>query len=587
MNFDANQGKVYLPIAPWSGRLILPLLQQRRQDGGVYLYVENAPTSYAHLKGKTVWLCWHPQSIHQKWLSRATIDIKFDQVTRKSQSKNMIHPTRLDGWQRVSPLESLAGARPNDDVQVELDVMAAAQEGNEWIISINDEPIQVAGILKGLVRFVAPVGENHYRIRHYNSNSQSFDGPEEIASLPDAGVVNPGFQVEQSSIKNIENLPLNASGWYIYGYQPITSSLGQRDCTFVVQGLEPAEALRLTPTQMVIGRAETQAHVNENKWKQMPLRRVAVTLVDNNGKAIALQERTPDFLQQRTKELWLRGDEALVVHTFGWRGGRRGNAPPLGIAPGHFSFGFAKLVRDEFTGALRFSLIYRQVYAHNSQGIVSGAHRWHSYMGNLKRGWMYTLPVSDVMVRLPELTVAYKMGEQIFNPLDVLKQELAFMEARYRIGNGNGASIVTPATSCVKDSNQALFAAIRRFQNDVIRRPAVRQWLEDHPDDYHTKRFLGLQALLKRVEDKVLFPLGYVPPSWRGENEEVAAHDRDRTNLSMVLEGLKTWRTLLPRRAERELLSVFRDYGATMVDYQSALIGGEISGIVPLPPGVL
>jgi predicted Abi (CAAX) family protease len=250
-----------------------------------------------------------------------------------------------------------------------------------------------------------------------------------------------------------------------------------------------------------------------------------------------------------------------------WRGGKRGSSPPLGIATGHFSFGFAKLIRDSFTGALRFDLVYRQVYAHNAEGIVSGAHRWHSYMGCLKRGWMYTLPVSDVMVRLPELTVPYKLDNQTFNPLDLIKQELALMEARYRTGNGNGASVVTPATSCVKDSNHALFSAIRKFQAEVRHNPTIKSWLQKQADSHDTKRFWRLESLLRLVEDQVLLPLEYVPANWRGGNETVAAHDRDYTNFATALEALKTWKTLLPRRAERELLNVFRHSGATMIDY--------------------
>ena len=582
---NQNQAALYRPIAAWSGRLILPSALQRRSDGGVYLQVENAPKAYQHLLSQQVWLRWHPHSIHQQWLAKATIDIHFDQVTYASQAKNNVHPVRLDGWQQVSPLESLAGARLTDDVQVELDVVAVERIENEWVISINDEPIQILGRLRGLVRFVAPVGENCYRVKHYNCDRQSFDGVEAIISLPDAGKIYPGSQLEQSSIQNIENSPLNTDGWYIYGqFNPSQSSKEQVNDAFIVQALEPAQALSLTPTRMVVGRAEAQAHTGEDQWKQMPLHHIETTLVDSNGWVEQQGKQTTALRSRRTKELWAAGDEALVIHTFGWRGGRRGSKPPLGIVTGHFAFGSAKLVQDEFTQTLRFNLIYHQVYAHNSQGIIAGAYRWHSYMGCLQRGWMYTLPVSDVMVRLPQLTVPYRLNGQIFNPLTLIKQELALMEARYRTGDGNGASIVSPATSCVKDSNQALFAAIRKFQDEVLQDPVIQTWLKDNANDYHAKRFLALKALLALVEKQVLFPLNYVPPNWKGENEEIAAQRRDRTGLATLLEGLKAWRTLLPQRAKRELLRVFVQQGSSMVDYQSAMIGGEIPGIVPLPP---
>ncbi|BAS55419.1 abortive infection protein [Leptolyngbya boryana NIES-2135] len=574
----SNLDGYYLPIAPWTGRLILPQTQQRRQDGGVFIEIQNVPASQAHLKGQQVWLTWHRDSIHQPWLAKATRDLRFDQITRDSQAKGNIHPVRLDGWQQVSPLESLIGARAEDDMQVELDVVSVDREAESWIIRINDEPIQIEGIARGFVQFVAPVGGKDYRVRHYDRTSRRFEGAEEIVSLPASGTLNPKFNLEQSSIVNIEKLPLNANGWYIYGARG-------RDGKFMVQALEPAEILRLPPEQMVIGREETQNYVDRDKWKQMPLHQVNSTLVDNNGQVVPPTQRTVSLLERRTRELWQRGDEALVLHTFGWRGGARANKIP--IVTGHFSFGFAKLLPDEFTGALRFRLIYRQVYAHSPLSIVSGAQSWHCYMGSLQRGWMYTIPVSDVLVRMPEL-VAYKMGSYTFNPLNLIKRELAYMEARYRSGDGNGASVVTPSTSCVRDSNQALFGAIRKFRDQVVNDPTVSAWLVANPNDYHARRFAGLRSLLERVENNVLFPMGYVPRSWRGENDRVAVQDRDRFNgLGNVLEALRTWRTMLPRRAERSLLAVFREHGATMIDYQSAMLGGEVPGIVPLPPGVI
>lgn len=574
----SNLDNRYLPIALWTGRLILPQPQQRRQDGGVFIEVQNAPAAHAHLKGQRVWLTWHRDSIHQTWLANATRDIQFDKITHESQAKGNIHPTRLDSWQRVSPLESLAGARTKDDVQVELDVLSVDQEGNDWVIRINDEPIQIEGIVRGFVQFVTAVDEKNYRVRHYDRNSRKFNGVEEVVSLPAAGSPHPQFNLEQSAVRNIENSPLNAGGWYIYGAR-------SSDGKFVIQALEPAEILRLAPERMVIGRMEAREHFDEDKWKQMPLRRIDMTLIDNNGQTTLPEQRTAALREKRTKELWSRGDEALVIHTFGWRGGAQSNK--MSVITGHFAFGFAKLLPDEFTGALRFRLVYRQVYAHNQLSIVAGAQSWHCYMGSLKRGWMYTLPVSDVMVRLPELTVPYAMGNYTFNPLDLIKRELTYMEARYRSGDGNGASVVTPATSCVRDSNQALFGAIRQFKDQVLKDPNMSGLLDENANNFHARRFLRLRSLLERVEDKVLFPLDYVPRGWRGENQGVAAQERDRFHLGTAIEALRTWRTMLPRRAERELLAVFCEYGATMIDYQSAMIGGEIPGIVPLPPGVL
>ncbi|MBD2310882.1 hypothetical protein H6G20_04190 [Desertifilum sp. FACHB-1129] len=571
---------LYRPIAPWSGRLILPQPSQRKPDGGVFIQIQNAPSSHRFLVGKQAWVKWHSTSHHTLWLSRATLDLKFDSTTYNSIEKTQaIHPKRLDGWQKVSPLESLAGARPDDDVQVELNVISATQEGNSWVLSIGDEPYQIAGVTKGLVTFVGPAGDRRYRVRHYNPASKAFNGPEEIVSCPDAGAIRSGQTVEQSSLVNIEKSPLNAGGWYIYGH---SDSQG----TFVVAALEPLEAMQLVATQMTTGRQETQDYYVASKWQNLPQRRIEKTLVDNNSKVLAASERTAALRERRTRELWYLNDVALTIHTFGWRGGPRGNNPPLGLAPGHFSFGFAKVIRDEFTGHLRFDLVHRQVYAHNKEGIISGAIRWHAYVGSLKRGWMYTVPISEVMLRMPEFTVPYKLGDRTFDPLKTIEQELAFTCARYRTGPGNGASVVTPATSCVKDSCQSLFAAINRLDAEVLNDPVIRRWMQDNSQSFDAQRFQRLDTLLKDVLDRMLIPLGYVPKGWRGDREYLAAH-RQGGLLGNTIEALRSWKTMLPRRAEMELAQVMARHGATFWDIKGAMLGGEVPGIVPIPPGTL
>ncbi|MGL5194526.1 MAG: type II CAAX prenyl endopeptidase Rce1 family protein, partial [Chroococcales cyanobacterium] len=105
---NSISGQLYRPIAQWTGQLILPSETQRHSDGRVYLTLENTPETYRHLKGQTVWLNWHSNSIHQTWINRAVTDIHFDEITRQSMENFSIHPTRLEGWSNVSALESLA-----------------------------------------------------------------------------------------------------------------------------------------------------------------------------------------------------------------------------------------------------------------------------------------------------------------------------------------------------------------------------------------------------------------------------------------------------------------------------------------------
>jgi predicted Abi (CAAX) family protease len=152
---------------------------------------------------------------------------------------------------------------------------------------------------------------------------------------------------------------------------------------------------------------------------------------------------------------WQIGDQAVVLHNFGGIGGIDGETISGFTVTGHFAFGQATVIADPFTGEPRFALRYHQIYANNPNGIVAGSQDWSAFMGNLQRGWMGTRPVSDVLVQgdsalLPELAIQAQV-----------------LMARYRTGDGTGVSTVTPATSCVQDSSQALWIAIDQLRFPV------------------------------------------------------------------------------------------------------------------------
>ena len=44
-----------------------------------------------------------------------------------------------------------------------------------------------------------------------------------------------------------------------------------------------------------------------------------------------------------------------------------------------------------------------------------------------------------------------------------MEEELARMEARYRVGDGDGVAVVTPRTNCSQDSANALYAVTRQI----------------------------------------------------------------------------------------------------------------------------
>ncbi|MCB1325034.1 MAG: hypothetical protein H7A21_10155 [Spirochaetales bacterium] len=99
-----------LPCAPpksvlLAGRVILPAREQRREDGAVFLEVHNAPPAFAELRGRTVWLRISEGSLALEWFRHETRNVVFSQDP-DSAGDRRLHPDRLNGWDRVSPLES-------------------------------------------------------------------------------------------------------------------------------------------------------------------------------------------------------------------------------------------------------------------------------------------------------------------------------------------------------------------------------------------------------------------------------------------------------------------------------------------------
>ena len=78
---------------------------------------------------------------------------------------------RVDGWPRVDPLESVAGAHPIDDVVVRLDGPVQVERGGRDTprLRIEREPAQITGRFYALVTFDGPAGDgdDRYRVRHY------------------------------------------------------------------------------------------------------------------------------------------------------------------------------------------------------------------------------------------------------------------------------------------------------------------------------------------------------------------------------------------------------------------------------------
>jgi predicted Abi (CAAX) family protease len=548
----------------WTGRLVLPGAEQRKADGGVFFEVHNAPGGKESLVGSRLWLRYKNDPSIALWTKAVTVDVKFDDVTEKSKKSGNWHPERLNGMRAVAPLESLAGARAVDDVQVLL--KNGLLSGNT--IEIDSEPVQIVGRKFALVRFEKSSDVKQLSIRHYNPTSRSFDGPAETVS-GSVLLSRPSNEPPVASLTDIEKSNLNPEGWYIYGEK--------KNGVFEIGALEPRRLTMLSATETYNGRDQVLDFVNNKEFAGAKYGSWRV--IDGNTNASSGP---------------FEGSEAgLVLHIFGWRKMPNSSSSTIGgVTGGHFAFGFSQIVKDRFTGEPRLDIEYKQVYASNPNQIVSGSLSRHAYLGDLKRGWMYTLPISDVVVRTPLLYWDYDFGGTKVSIMKGFARELEKMHARYRTGPGNGAALVNAATSCVQDSSAALYAALVKFQRNVAENPSIQRWLSEHPESVEAD-FMGgpkantrvtLTNLIESVR-KLILPKFKTPESWQENADDLAVTRRDVTGFSNVFAAVNQSATLFPRSAHQELLDLLvRSFGSRIWVIRSDGVGGNISNVEPLVP---
>ncbi|MEG5108804.1 MULTISPECIES: abortive infection protein [unclassified Microcoleus] len=565
---------LYKPIALWHGRLILPSNEQRLPYGTVFFEVINAPKKYKNFIGKTAFLKWSTNREVQFFVHAVSQDINFTQETQKSQKSGNIHPDRLNGWRNVGPLETLAGSRLEDSVTVMLRRPVIAihySSSDRQELTIDREPVQIIGRFCALVSILQRKerDSDKFIVRHFNKTSQQFDGAAEIIRIPQVQPDKNG--VARSTNHLIEQSPLNPEGWYIYGER-------DEDSIFVVQAIEPRKIAQLIPDETHFGLKKSIDYLSSQNWENTPAQK---------GQAKIVLLTPNDAKENASISPWQEGDIGIVIHSFGGIGGKKGERQPLGIVTGHFAFGVAKVVRDRFTSELRFDIEYKQVYAHNPDGIVAGSSKWQSYMGDLQRGWLGDRPVCDIICKLDCVCCDYDFDGITLSPLTELNQQLDIMMARYRSGDGTGASLVTPATSCVQDSSQAIYATIKKITSEIESNPQIQDWLKTHPTDAQSKRFHQLVALGESLE-KVLMPLGIVRPDWR-KNSTLAGIDAElkKTFFAGIATLIKTaisYRTMLPRRTQDEIAKVLLKQGAFLWIIRTNQVGGFDPDIKPIAP---
>ena len=556
----------YRAVGSWTGRLILPPKEQRQNDR-VLFEVRNADVTHQNLVGKIVNLQWSNTQQAQEFVAATTRDVHFTKETEDSQKQGNLHPDRLNNLAKVGPLESLAGARPLDDVFVLLkDPVVSTQNG--WTLSINQQPVQISGDIYTLVTIVKPVGSDRFIVRHFNKISKQFDGTQDVIRIPQVIADREG--ISRSTNKEIEKSPLNNKGWYIYGQKDVSG-------TFVSQALVPRAILQVKLQEVRLGLKSGLTYINRQNWQN-------TTAQKGNAKTVLLDPAAT--AKNDAVSRWHEGDRALVIHNFGGIGGKKPELAPLGVVTGHFAYGIATIIREQLSDELRFDIEYRQVYAHNPDGIVAGTQAWSSYMGDLQRGWLGVRPVSDAIVKFDAVTQDYDFDGIRLSPLAEFTKQLDIMTARYRVGDGTGSAIVTPATSCVQDANQALFLTLKHIQQQVQSNPQIQEWLQRHPSHPQSLRFQQLVALGQSLE-RDLVPLGIVRPDWLKNSRTLTGTHPPQDFFSTLFRTATTWRTMLPRRANDEIATILLKHGAKLWFVRTNQVGGFEDNITPIAPTAL
>jgi len=506
----------FRPTAGWIGRLILPQPADRARVRGALFEVIHAPDDHRALLGSIVPLRWADDPDVRAWVEAVTRDVDFSaNATYSSTYQGFVQPVRVNHWKRVDPLESLAGSHPYDDIVVALDddaVLDATPDGP--VLRTRREPLQITGSRYTLLHFIGPAGKaDRYRVRF-------FDGSQGVVRLPE--VVANGDRILPASSRDIEASPANADGWYAYGDHDANG-------VFVVRALAPRALLRVEP-QRTLAQDRIYRYLRKEAWADAVAQKGGFTTVASGT--------------------WSEGDVALLLHTYGGIGGK--NAEPSAKGPiyfGHFAYGRAQVVREPLGGDLRFEIRYHQVYTHNPDGLIAGAHHWSRFIGDRQYGWLGTRPICDVALKLDAFAPVFP----------VMLRELDAMTARYRIGDGTGATYVGAANNCAQDANQALFDALAD---------------------------LGIATPLARRLLRALEPFGHARGDWKARTATLGRTMEDAP-WSGLLAGLTSWRTLLPRLASDTVARVFLTEGAAAHIMRATQVGGTDPTIEPVVPMTL
>lgn len=556
----------YLPVANWLGRLILPEIRERSQVQGIFLEVYYAPKQYQDLIGQKIVLTWSDRADLQAYLNQVKCSIHFSAQAYASMKQGLVHPIRLNFWREIDALESLVGARPIDDVIVALEPVTVNLEGNNLPrLYIEKEPTVITGRFYGLVTILGQANQpDYFQVRHYNATSQQFDGREEVVYIPQ--VIADLNGVFPSTTNQIENSPVNSTGWYIYG------ELNQEQ-VFMVRAIAPRELFQLKPKRVISGLSATSNYIHNQYWQDIKAKKGQIDSILLNPNSLSETEAIAQYQE---------GDRLLLMHTYGGIGGNKAEVPPIGLFFGHFAFGIASVVRDPISQELRFKIVYDQVYTQNLDGIIAGNLDWSNYLGDRQFSWLGSRPVVDIIVKLDVLE-EYNFGGNIRFPLNALAYQIDKMMARYRTGDGTGATFAGLANSCVQDSCQALYLAIKMILTEIKTNSDIQNWIATYPEDPQSKLLKRLVALYKAIEKK-LIPWQAVRADWLDPFESLIGTRLAEQPVTTIINALTSWRSLLPRLANDQLAEILLQHGASLWLLRTNQVGGWDEEIEPIAP---
>ncbi|MEY3903866.1 MAG: hypothetical protein RL189_3172, partial [Pseudomonadota bacterium] len=593
----------------WTGQLLLPA-KESRADGAVYLKVHGAPDAHSALKGKIIRVSWP-----KIWGSANKFrpDVKFDAKELETAKKGgNIVPLALDGWASVSPLESLAAARcfgkfstaatddgksaslceyqPIDRIFVR--IKKASLSSGQLVLS--EDPIVIAGPHVMLVSQIQKTGrsEGNGKFAVYSANT--FINGQFSASQKTEFLVEESFGSRPNfTFNNINSSPAGTQGWYIHG--EFDSGVNTGKSLFVAKAIEPRAMLKVSGTYDVIDNKtagqkfisyQDNLAVKDDYLSKNGLTRQKFASLQNNFRRLRiltgssptpLSEQAPirKSTHSESNSPFAAGEKGLVVHLFHWITDAAGkkDVGPLGLVTGHYSYGFYEVVREPLTGELQFEVIYQQVYGQGPDGVVSSRISRTEYMGNFRRGWSNSIATSDVLIRTPWLNAPVDSPagapQAGYTPYDILNDSLSLMTQSYRTGSGDGISSITPWASCVQDSSQALFIALRQTEKLISATRGA---------SYCSKNeFKGLCNMVSELKSNFeageIFENAPMRGDWL-DNSLVLQIRRSSNAIENGYAALASYKTALPRHAFNLFLNTMLNKDLELLVMDNIQIGG-------------